>query len=350
MQRSIFLATFTATMLLAGAAHAQTPDHLQCFKIKDSAAKASYTADITPSDPAFAGLEPGCTVQLPARLLCVDAVKSNVDPAPPGAPEGVPLQKFLCYKTKCAKFSASGDLSDQFGDHSVTTKSGGLLCAPVVPPCTDADADTYCAEVDDCDDSDAAVRPGATETCNGLDDDCDGASDEANPGSGQACATGLSGVCSTGTTTCSGGSIACIPDVSASAEVCDGLDNDCDGTADNGNPGAGQACSTGLPGVCSSGTTTCDSGSIACGQNVASSSEVCDGLDNNCDGTVDGNTRSCYSGPAGTSGVGVCRSGTQTCTAGSFGGPCSGQVLPTVENCSDGLDNNCDGVVNNGCP
>ena len=45
-------------------------------------------------------------------------------------------------------------------------------------PDVDADRDGYPQEVD-CDDSDAGVNPGASERCNGVDDDCDGAIDEA---------------------------------------------------------------------------------------------------------------------------------------------------------------------------
>ncbi|UCF89447.1 MAG: hypothetical protein JSV70_04215, partial [bacterium] len=48
----------------------------------------------------------------------------------------------------------------------------------------------------------------------------------------------------------------------------------------------------------------------------------------------------------GTSGVGECQEGAQTCSAGAWGS-CSGEVLPSAEVC-DGLDNDCDGVVDNG--
>ena len=71
------------------------------------------------------------------------------------------------------------------------------------------------------------------------------------------------------------------------AETCDGLDNDCDGAVDNGNPGGGQSCDTGMPGACAAGSTTCTSGALRCVSITGPSAEVCDGLDNDCDGAVD---------------------------------------------------------------
>ncbi|HEX4936851.1 MAG TPA: putative metal-binding motif-containing protein, partial [Gemmatimonadaceae bacterium] len=65
---------------------------------------------------------------------------------------------------------------------------------------------------------------------------------------------------------------------------------------------------------------------------VLPSTEVCDGLDNDCDAMTDESlTRACYTGPAGTSGVGICRPGTQTCTGGAWPAACSGEVTPATE-------------------
>ncbi|MBW2458131.1 MAG: hypothetical protein JRI68_26745 [Deltaproteobacteria bacterium] len=78
------------------------------------------------------------------------------------------------------------------------------------------------------------VLPG-TESCNGQDDDCSGAADDGNPGGGLACDSGQLGECAAGTTHCSGGAIQCVPNHTATAEICgNGLDEDCNGVADNG--------------------------------------------------------------------------------------------------------------------
>lgn len=60
-----------------------------------------------------------------------------------------------------------------------------------------------------------------------------------------------------------------------------------------------------------------------------------------------GQSRPCYSGPAGTEGVGICTAGTQTCMAGGTWGPCVGEVLPQTETCN-GLDDDCNGATDNG--
>ncbi|MFN7145726.1 MAG: MopE-related protein, partial [Myxococcota bacterium] len=106
----------------------------------------------------------------------------------------------------------------------------------------------YVGSATDCNDGSAAVSPAASETCDGLDNDCDGASDESGAvdattwwadldgdGYGGASASVVSctrpGSYSAVSTDCDDGSAAVSP---AAAETCDGRDNDCDGTTDEG--------------------------------------------------------------------------------------------------------------------
>jgi len=70
--------------------------------------------------------------------------------------------------------------------------------------------------------------------------------------------------------------------------------------------------------------------------------EICNEKDDDCDGVADNITRSCYTGPAGTNGVGICHGGTQTCVNGTWS-DCLEEVTPVKEVCNDGLDNDCDG-------
>src|SRR5262245_38483506 len=128
------LASVLSILLGATTAAAQA-DHLQCFKIKDTSPKTTYTADLTPTNCPFP-VAPGCVLKTPAKMLCVDVTKTNVTPPPPGAAPGATAQTYLCYKVKCPKALPTATLQDQFGSHQVQVKKTSLLCAPVPAPTT----------------------------------------------------------------------------------------------------------------------------------------------------------------------------------------------------------------------
>jgi hypothetical protein len=111
----------------------------------------------------------------------------------------------------------------------------------------------------------------------------------------------------------------------AESEICDGLDNDCDGITDN-----------------PVGTQCCSGDDANCDDNNACTADVCDGTAGCKHTNVDGKSSVvCYTGPEATQGVGACADGVVGCSQGTSIG-CVDQVQPSAELCN-GQDDDCNG-------
>ncbi len=211
---------------------------------------------------------------------------------------------------------------------------------------SDADGDGYtavgCDGGNDCDDLNPSVNPAGTELCDGLDNDCSGTSDD---GPGMVCAVGSAPVaCTTGCGT--GGMQGCTAGCTrtpcvAATETCNGCDDDGDGVADDGLGcvfGTSASCTT----MCgTSGNQSCAADCSGFGACVAAT-ETCNGCDDDGDGLRDegfacerGTTRSCTTA-CGTS-------GTQTC-----GLDCGGYGACIATEVCNGCDDDGDGTADDG--
>jgi Notch 1 len=243
----------------------------------------------------------------------------------------------------------------------------GGLCGvcPAWDPCRDACKAGHC-------------MPSHAEElrCDGIDEDCDGQTDEdfvytdpvdgADLIKGEPCGTG---VCDGGAVLCAEDKldVACSTEVEVGGELCDGLDNDCDGVTDAGDAsdllvGDPRPCEV-QAGICVGAikpASLCASGAwLPCDDAVyveesaqyeAGQETSCDGLDNDCDGETDEDfglvllDGSVVSGVGSPCGTGLCRDGQTICSDAGDGLSCSTEVYAGQETC-DAMDDDCDGAT-----
>lgn len=208
----------------------------------------------------------------------------------------------------------------------------------------------------------------AAEACNKLDDDCDGKIDEdadnnCYPGATVGCEANddgtfnCKGACKAGVQRCVDGKLGvCEGSVVPTKEDCNavGIDEDCNGNADDGCVCAGngsRSCYSGAAntvgvGICSAGTQRCEGGTWgACVGETTAQAEVCNGRDDNCNGRIDD-----VVGLGALCNVpmqqGICAVGTRQCQAGAPALQCVASNPKTDETCNE-QDDDCDGTIDN---
>ncbi|MCP4677761.1 MAG: SUMF1/EgtB/PvdO family nonheme iron enzyme, partial [Deltaproteobacteria bacterium] len=200
----------------------------------------------------------------------------------------------------------------------------------------------------------------ALETCDGFDEDCDNVADSAE-GIFQDCG-GVSptldgiGICRVGRQYCTapvGGPASwdtCLGAQGPIAEVCDGLDNDCDGDTDeDGIPGSPPLTDS-VCGPCNDGLEYCIGSKFECcntfngtsctGVLQQPSPEICNDVDDDCDGTTDNHLTDVgmrCDGPDND----PCEEGVWECQPSATARSCTDTTSDSIEICN-GLDDDCD--------
>ncbi|HEY5944895.1 MAG TPA: MopE-related protein, partial [Kofleriaceae bacterium] len=248
-----------------------------------------------------------------------------------------------------------------------TTSHAGMYCLPVTASCTCAaenagitrtcvatNGNGTCTGTQMCETtgwSACTAPPPSAEVCDGLDNDCNFVIDN-DVGGGEACTnTNGFGSCP-GVRTCNGSAgFVCNGQV-PTAEKCNSLDDNCNGSIDETFAGLGTLCNAGVGACLRYGTVRCNTlgtGTECSAVMGTPTAEACNQIDDNCNGSVDETFTTL--GMQCTAGVGVCtRYGTNVCKADGTAAECSavpGTPTSTTDACNY-LDDNCDGIVDNG--
>jgi hypothetical protein len=271
---------------------------------------------------------------------------------------------------------------DNDGDGRIDCADADCALDPVCNACADADLDGYTASScggTDCNDTVNAIHPGAAEVCNGLDDDCDGTVDDGVLTTWYRDSDGDTyGNTSSTTTACTkpNGYVPTSGDCDdtrttvypGAPEVCDGRDNDCDLAVDenptNGTTYYRDADVDGY-GLASSSTTACTqpagyvTTSTDCLDTNAAvhpgATEICNGIDDDCDSQVDEGTSTTWYRDADADGFGTSATTQASCTqpAGYVASStdcndASAAIHPGATEICNTVDDDCDGQVDEG--
>ena len=295
----------------------------QCLCTPSGAYKITDTKKLGDCDDTKATTNPA------AKEVCGDGIDNNCNGTQndPGA-------------TNCKNFYKDND-KDGYGG-----SSAACLCV--------AEGVYVTPLAGDCNESDSTVNPGKTEICDGKDNNCKGGSDEGCDDDGDKwcdanmVTIGQPGVCPNGGGDCDDSKSTVHPGVT---EICDNIDQDCDGTADNecdaDNDGYCDKNKTvvGTPAVCNKGLNDCDDANALVNPGK---SEICDDADNNCDGVIDEkcdidgdgyctNAKSVIGTPK------VCVKGVGDCNDNND------KIYPGAPEECNGIDDNCAGGADETC-
>jgi len=296
------------------------------------------------------------------------------------------------YDNDCDGVTDNDDAVDATAWYADADGDGyGSDIAPIVTACSQSSG--YEALAGDCDDADIAVNPGASELCDSLDNDCNGDVDDAatdaatwyvdddGDGYGAAGTSDTMQACdqpagyAATTDDCADDDFTVSP---VAVELCDSVDNDCDGLTDIDDPDVTDAVVY-YPDADSDGYGDATGGAVACSQpsgwviyayasdcdDLDSSvnpfaDEVCDSVDNDCDGLTDDDDgdidgQSSFYTDADGDGYGDLGTQTLACEAPSGtvadAGDCDdtdAAISPIADEYCDSVDNDCDGTVDVG--